>query len=217
MGSSQKGIISPAYFISIAEETGLIVPIGEQVLRYACLQNKEWQLSGLPPMRVAVNLSPRQFQQQNLVQVITDILQETGMEPHYLELEITESLAMHDVEFTIKTLNELRKMGITIAIDDFGTGYSSLSYLKRLPIDILKIDRYFIRDVTKDPGNEAIVDAIILLAHNLKLQVIAEGVETEEQLNYLRSKNCDLVQGYYFYKPLPVVGITNLLLNTFKK
>lgn len=207
----QRGLVYPMEFINVAEETGLIIPIGEQVLKNACAQTKEWQNAGYSPMRVAVNLSARQFQQQNLVQRIQQILKETGLEPRFLELEITESLAMHDVEFTIRTLKELRQMGISIAIDDFGTGYSSLNYLKRLPIDYLKIDRSFIRDIAMDFNDAAIVDIIIMLAHNLKLKVIAEGVETEEQFNYLQNRNCDELQGYLFYKPMPTEDITRIL------
>lgn len=211
----QKGLLSPTEFISVAEETGLIVPIGEQVLKRACNQNKDWQMAGFPPMRVAVNLSARQFLQQNLVHKIAQILDEYGMDPCYLELEITESLAMQDLDFTIKTIQELRRMGISIAVDDFGTGYSSLSYLKRLPIDIIKIDRSFIRDINIDPKNEAIIQTIILLAHNLNLKVIAEGVETIGQREYLQDKKCDEMQGYLLYKPMSASQATEILIETF--
>ncbi len=207
----RKGLISPAEFIPVAEETGLIIPLGEWILRSACKRNKAWQDSGYPPMRMAVNLSARQFQQQKLVKKVARILEETGLDPRWLELEITESIAMKDVEFTSKMLFELQKMGITIAIDDFGTGYSSLSYLKRLPIDILKIDRSFIRDIISDPDDASIVKTIIILAHNLKMKVTAEGVETQEQLNYLRQQGCDEIQGYLFSKPLPGEEIEALL------
>lgn len=208
----QRGLIHPAEFILVAEETGLIIPVGDLVLRNACMQNKKWQEAGLPELRMAVNLSARQFKQPNLVQKISRILEETGMEPQYLELEITESSVMHDVDLTIKTLLELRELGISIAIDDFGTGYSSLSYLKELPIDLLKIDRSFIYNITEEPGNKALVDTIIRLAHNLELKVIAEGVETEEQLAYLRSKACDRIQGYLFYKPMAAETLTGSLM-----
>lgn len=205
------GLISPAEFIPIAEDTGLILSIGEWVIRTACQQAKRWQDQGFPPLRVSVNLSARQFQQPNLVLKVADILSETGLDPRWLELEITESIAMKDVEFTGKMLFELRKMGITIAIDDFGTGYSSLSYLKRLPIDIIKIDRSFIRDITTDPDDASIVSTIIVLARNLKMQVIAEGVETEEQLAFLRKQNCDQMQGYLFSKPLSAKNLEKIL------
>ncbi|SHE73515.1 EAL and GGDEF domain-containing protein [Desulforamulus putei] len=205
------GMIFPGEFIPVAEDTGLIVSIGERVLRSACAQNKSWQDAGFPPLRVSVNLSARQFQQQNLVKHVAQILRETGLDPRWLELEITESLAMKDVEFTGKNLFELRKMGITIAIDDFGTGYSSLSYLKRLPIDTIKIDRSFIRDITSDPDNASIVSTIIVLAHNLKMKVIAEGVETEEQLSFLRQQQCDGMQGYLFSGPLLAKDLEGLL------
>lgn len=206
------GLISPAEFIPIAEDTGLILSIGEWVIQTACYQAKAWQDLGFPPIRISVNLSARQFQQPNLVLKVADILSKTGLDPRWLELEITESIAMKDVEFTGKMLFELRKMGITIAIDDFGTGYSSLSYLKRLPIDIIKIDRSFIRDITTDPDDASIVSTIIVLARNLKMQVIAEGVETEEQLTFLRKQKCDQMQGYLFSKPLPAQNLENIFL-----
>lgn len=207
----QKGIISPAEFIPIAENTGLILPIGEFVLRAACTQIKAWQDAGYTPIRVAINISGRQFQQHTLVQTVKTILQETGLDPHWLELEITESVAMQDVEFTSKLLFELRDMGIKIAIDDFGTGYSSLNYLKRLPIDKIKIDRSFIGDITIDPDDATIVGTIILLAHNLKMKVLAEGVETNNQLCFLKDQDCDELQGYFFSKPLPAEDLTKIL------
>ncbi|CCO07442.1 EAL domain-containing protein [Desulforamulus hydrothermalis] len=205
------GMIPPGQFIPVAEDTGLIIAIGEKVLRMACTQNKAWQDGGLPPIRVAVNLSPRQFLQQNFVDKVAQILKDTGMSPRWLELEITESLAMKDVELTEKTLLELRRMGITIAIDDFGTGYSSLSYLKRLPIDTIKIDRSFVWDLSTDPDDTSIVSTIIILAHNLKMKVVAEGVETQEQLNILRQQHCDGLQGYLFSGPLPPDELARLL------
>ena len=207
----QWGLISPNDFIPVAEDTGLIVFIGEWVLRTACAQNKAWQDAGCPPMRINVNLSARQFQQKNLVQRISKILMETQLDPRWLELEITESVAMKDVEFSGKMLYELRKMGITIAIDDFGTGYSSLSYLNRLPIDMIKIDRSFIRDISSDPDDATIVSTIIVLAQNLKMRVTAEGVETQEQLQFLQNHQCNEMQGYLFSRPLPVDELSSLL------
>jgi diguanylate cyclase (GGDEF)-like protein len=210
------GMISPAKFIPIAEETGLIVPIGEWVLRTACAQNKAWQDAGYPPLCVAVNLSARQFQTQNLAALVRDILQETGLEPQWLELEVTESILMQHMDKTVSTLQELKDLGVCISIDDFGTGYSSLNYLKRFPIDSLKIDQSFVQDITKDPDDAAIVSAVISLAHTMKLKVIAEGVETFDQLLFLREKNCDKMQGYYFSKPLTAELFTELLDKQFK-
>ncbi len=197
-----KPMISPLDFIPLAEETGLILPIGEWVIREACRQNKAWQRTGLAPFCVAVNLSSRQFAQPGLVKFIARALDETGLDPQYLELEITESVMMHDIEFVIKTLHELNALGVKLAIDDFGTGYSSLSYLKRFPIDKLKIDKSFVQDIDHDPDDEAIVSAIIAMAHSLKIKVIAEGVETEAQLQYLHHRKCDEVQGYFYSKPV---------------
>ncbi len=179
-------MVTPGYFIGIAEDTGLIHPIGEWVLQTACAQNKAWQNAGLPPVRIAVNLSPYQFKQPDLVEKIEQILEQTGLSPHWLELEITESVAMYDVEKTISTLQRLHTLGIHISIDDFGIGYSSLNYLKQFPINKLKIDQSFIRDIATNQDNKAIVRAIIFLALNLRLGVIAEGVETEEQLLFLQ-------------------------------
>ncbi len=198
-----KGLIPPMQFIPLAEETGLIVPIGEWVLRTACARNKSWQEQGLPPLRIAVNLSARQFAHENLLQDVARVLNETGLDAAFLELEITESMVMHDPEHAIELLNKLKAMGISISIDDFGTGYSSLSYLKRFPIDSVKIDRSFIKDLPLDGDDAAITQAIIAMAHGLKLKVIAEGAETGEQLSFLRAHKCDEMQGYYFSKPLP--------------
>ena len=198
-----KGLIPPMQFIPLAEETGLIVPIGEWVLRTACACNKSWQEQGLPPLCIAVNLSARQFAYENLVQDVARVLNETGLDAAFLELEITESMVMHDPEHAIELLNKLKGMGINISIDDFGTGYSSLSYLKRFPINSLKIDRSFIRDLPLDGYDAAITEAIIAMAHGLKLKVIAEGTETGEQLRFLRAHECDEMQGFYFSKPLP--------------
>lgn len=207
----QRGIISPGDFITVAEETGIIVPIGEMVLRKACAQCRQWQDEGFSELSVAVNLSVRQFQQLNLLQGIAEILTETRLEPRHLKFEITESTALQDDAITITTLNELRNMGISIAIDDFGTGYSSLSYLHKLPIDVLKIDKSFIRDFTGRRVDDDIIGTIINLAHNLKLKVIAEGVETHEQLQYLKAKQCDIVQGYLFHRPMPPEELTEIL------
>ncbi|KKL76526.1 hypothetical protein LCGC14_2044020, partial [marine sediment metagenome] len=199
----ERGLVLPAEFIPVAEETGLIVPLGEWVLRTACAQNRTWQEAGFPPLRVAVNLSARQFQQRNLIETVAQVLKETGLDAHWLQLEITEGVAMQDADLTIAVLRGLRAMGVQISIDDFGTGYSSLSYLKRFPIDVVKIDRSFVRDITVDESDAAIATAVIAIAHNLKLKVIAEGVETEEQLAFLKGRRCDEMQGYLFSRPVP--------------
>ena len=198
----KRGMISPMQFIPIAEETGLIISIGEWVLTTACVQNKAWQLAGHPPMVISVNLSSRQFLQTNIVDVVKRVLAKTKLEAKYLELEITESMTM-DVKQTIKTLQDLKKIGISISIDDFGTGYSSLYYLKEFPIDRLKIDQSFIQDCHQDSSNATIVKTIISMAHHLNIQVIAEGVETKEHLDFLQQNLCDEVQGYLLSKPMP--------------
>ena len=207
----QLGLVSPAEFIPLAEDNGLILPIGEWVLRTACRQNREWQEKGFAAMRVGVNVSARQFQQQHLAEIVLEILEETGLAPEYLDLELTESSIMSNAQASIDVLTRLKAMGVTISIDDFGTGFSSLSYLKRLPIDALKIDQSFVRDVTTDPDDAALVMAIVTLAHNLRLQVVAEGVETEEQLRFLQLLRCDEVQGYLFSKPLAAKGLEKVL------
>jgi len=194
----ERGIVYPDDFIPLAEETGLILPLGEWVLRTACAQNKAYQDAGLPKVRVAVNLSCRQFEDDGLVAIVETTLRETGLDPQYLDLEITEGTAMRDVEFSVKTLNEIRQMGVRVSIDDFGTGYSSLAYLKRLPVDAVKIDRSFVIDSTGDPEDAAIVTAIIALARTLNLRTVAEGVETGQQLSDLKAQSCDEVQGYLF-------------------
>lgn len=206
-----RGLLLPGDFISLAEDTRLIISIGEWALRSACAQNKEWQDRGLAPKKVAVNLSAHQFAQHNLVDVIEQVLADTGLEPEWLELEITESALMKDVDFTVRTLRELKEMGIYISIDDFGKGYSSLNYLKRFPVDTLKIDRCFLKDITSDPQDKAIVSTIIVLARNLQLGVIAEGVETMEQMAFLKQLGCTQVQGYLFSRPLPVDESAELL------
>ena len=198
-----RGMISPALFIPLAEETGYIVPIGEWVLRTATGQCRRWQKMGHPSLYVAVNISSRQFHQKDLSSSISRILQETGLNPASLDLELTEGLIMQQAEASVTTLRELKAMDIRISIDDFGTGYSSLSYLKRFPIDVLKIDQSFVRDIPKDADDAAIASTIITMAHSLGLKVVAEGVETVEQLQFMRAHDCDALQGYYLSKPLP--------------
>jgi diguanylate cyclase (GGDEF)-like protein len=209
----EVGIVPPAQFISLLEETGLILPIGDWVLRTACAQNKAWQDQGLAPVRIAVNLSAHQFRQQDLASRVQKALAQGGLEPRYLELELTESMLMRNVETTIGIMFELRQIGVRIALDDFGTGYSSLSYLKRFPIDTLKIDRSFVNEITSDPDSAAIADAIIAMAHSLHLTALAEGVETEGQLAWLRARGCEQMQGYLFSKPLPAGELEQLLGN----
>ncbi|MDU0205291.1 putative bifunctional diguanylate cyclase/phosphodiesterase [Paenibacillus sp. MAH-36] len=206
----EKGLISPNYFISFAEESGLIVPIGEWVLRAACKQNKAWQNQGFSPMPISVNLSMRQFFQHNLKGKISHVLEQTGLDPQYLELEITESMTM-DVDHAIQSLLELKELGVHVSIDDFGTGYSSLYYLKKFPIDKLKIDRSFVRDIMVDPNDAAIVTTIIAMTRHLNLKVIAEGVETEEQLHFLHQNRCNEVQGYWFSPPVNAAQLENML------
>ena len=201
--TSDQEATPPSRFIPVAEETGLIVPIGKWVLRAACAQNKAWQDAGLPPFVVSVNVSVRQFRQDNLVQTIAEVLRETGLEARYLEVELTESAVMHDADQFIAMLGQLNELGVQIALDDFGTGYSSLSYLKRFPVDRLKVDRSFVQDIDHDHDDATIVRTIIALGHNLGLKVVAEGVETEQQIEFLRANQCDELQGYYFGRPLP--------------
>jgi diguanylate cyclase (GGDEF)-like protein len=210
----QQGFMSPETFIPLAEENGLIIPIGEWVLKTACAQNKAWQNAGLPPISVAVNLSARQFQEANLVDMVGRVLSETSLEPKFLELEITESVAMKNVEYTRETLLELHHMGVRISLDDFGTGYSSLSYLKKLPLHKLKIDKSFVFDLTKDPNDAAIIAAIVALGKVLNIKVVAEGVETVEHKELLRSLRCKYMQGYFFSRPLSAEDATHLLQNS---
>lgn len=207
----QLGLIPPNDFIPIAEDTGLIIPLGEWVLQTACQQNAAWQRAGLPALSVSVNLSLRQFQQANLVETVNQTLAETGLKPEYLELELTESSIMNDAERTIETLHRLKQLGIKISLDDFGTGYSCLSYLKTLPLDVLKIDRAFVRNVTTDIKDAAIVKTIVALSRNLKLRTIVEGVETEEQFNVLSNLGCNDFQGYLFSKPVRAESFELLL------
>lgn len=210
------GLISPAKFIPIAEKTGLILPIGEWVLRTACQQNKKWQEQGLSKIRMGVNLSLRQFHNNDLLNLVESVLKETKLAPQYLELEITETIAMKEKSYIINTLNAFRQIGVSIAIDDFGTEYSSLSYLKHLPVDRLKVAMQFIRGIGIDHKDEALAKGIIVLAKSIGMNVIAEGVETKEQLEFLKNHNCDEIQGYYFFKPLIEAEMTKLLI-TYNK
>lgn len=207
-------LITPDKFIGLAEETGLIIPIGEWVIKTVCMQIKAWQKQGYRVPRVAINLSVRQFRDKELTKNIARILNETGVEAKYISLEITESMLIDNIEKVIETLKCLSEMGMQISIDDFGTGYSSLSYLKRFPIHTLKIDRSFVRDIVSDKNDRTIVAAIIAMAHSLEIEVIAEGIETEEQLNLLIAQKCNHYQGYYFSKPVPVSDIENLLMQS---
>jgi len=206
-----KGIVSPAEFISIAEESGLIVPIGRWITQEVCRQNRAWLLSGLPCVPISVNLSALQFRDRSLVASLRTILLETGLPPRLLELELTESFLMQASEAVVGALHKLKELGIGLSIDDFGTGYSSLSYLKRFPIDTLKIDQVFVRDIPGDNDDAAIIDAIISMGHSLRLSVIAEGVETTEQLEFLKALGCDEIQGYYFGRPMPTQEFAKML------
>ncbi len=208
----ERGLVSPDKFIPIAEETGLIVPIGEWVLHTACKQVKLWQTEGFPSLRVAVNLSSRQFSQIDLRHQLVQILIATGLDPKYIELELTESMLVQNTEVAIRRLNALKALGVTIAIDDFGTGYSSLSYLQQFPFDILKIDRCFIRNITENANNAAITKAIIEMAKSLNLKLIAEGVETEAELSFVCQHQCDGMQGYLFSRPIPAPEFHQLLM-----
>lgn len=207
----KRGLVGPNQFIQVAEETGLIMPIGEWILRTACTQGQIWRSANLMPLRISVNLSARQFKQQDLVETVIQILDETGFDPKFLVLELTETSIMEDVDATITTLQELKAKGIEISIDDFGTGYSSLNYLKRFPIDTLKIDQSFINQVTEDAHDAAIATAIIAMAQSLNLKVIAEGVETEAQLAFLRKHGCQAIQGYLYSPPVPAEEIQNFI------
>lgn len=199
----QHGLLSPIHFIPMAEENGLIVKIGWWVLREACLQCRKWIDAGCSPVRIAVNISALQFRQNNFVEQVHKILIETGVPPSHIELELTESIVMHNVNTVLAVMNQLKLMGILLAIDDFGTGFSSLSYLRRFPIDRLKIDQSFVRGIEHIPANESIVRAITSLAHNLSMEVVAEGAETEEELAVLRACHCNEAQGYWLSKPMP--------------
>jgi predicted signal transduction protein with EAL and GGDEF domain len=202
-----RGFVSPVEFIPLAEECGLILSIGEWVLRESCSQAKKWQNDGLPFIRVAVNVSPVQFRQTNFLQCIRSALLDFDLDPQFLEIELTETTVMVDAESSVNILEELSRMGVVVSIDDFGTGYSSMSYLRRFPIDKLKIDRSFISDLTTNVADESIVQAIISLAHSLRLKVVAEGVETLEQLDLLRKLGCDQYQGFYSSAAVPAAQI----------
>jgi EAL domain-containing protein (putative c-di-GMP-specific phosphodiesterase class I) len=207
----ELGLVPPDNFIRIAENSGLIMPIGEWVLRTACSQTLKWQDEGLPAVPVAVNVSAVQFRQAGFCELIGRVLWETGLAPQYLELELTESLLLSNADVMFSVLQELKAMGLKLAIDDFGTGYSSLSYLKQFPVGRLKIDRSFIRDIAVNPDDAAITTAIISMAKSLSLKVIAEGVEDEAQMSFLRAHQCDEIQGYYFSKPLAVDKVADKL------
>ena len=213
----ELGLVPPLQFIPIAEETGLIVPIGAWVMKEACRQAKRWQEQGLPPVRVAVNLSARQFRHHGLKRDVVHALSDSALDARFLELEITESMVMHEPEQATALLEDLKAIGLGLSIDDFGTGYSSLSYLKRFPIDCIKIDRSFIKDIPQDADDLAITEAVVAMAHGLRLNVVAEGVETVEQLEWLRRFGCDEIQGYYFSKPLPADEAARLLSTGFRK
>lgn len=207
----ELGLVSPAKFIPIAEETGLIMPIGEWALNEACRINKELQNQGYEPITIAVNMSPKQFRHQDVVQVVVDAIQKHHLESQYLKIEITESAVMENVENTIKKLNSVRDMGVQISIDDFGTGYTSISYLRQYPVSVLKIDQTFIKGLPENPNDVAITSAVIALGHNLGLEVIAEGVETAEQMQFLSDHGCDSIQGYFFSRPVPASKLASLL------
>jgi diguanylate cyclase (GGDEF)-like protein len=207
----EQGLVMPNAFVSAAEETGLIVPLGEWVLRTACLQLKRWQAAGLPGLRVAVNVSARQFREDSLVHMVGQAISDADLEPHDLEVEITESVAMESAEIVVANLRMLRGMGVGIAIDDFGIGYSSLNYLKRYPVTALKIDRSFVTDLPNSPADAGIVRAIVEMAHGSKLNVVAEGVETKDQFLCLQRHGCDQMQGNWVSPPLTPIGIDHLL------
>ena len=209
--NTKLGMVNPGDFIYIAEKTGLILPIGEWVMRSACSQNKTWQNAGILNVPIAVNLSVNQFQNIKIVQQITKILKETDLNPKDLELEITENIIMKEPEYIIESLKQLKELGVTIAIDDFGTEYSSLNYIKQLPVDKIKIDMSFVQGININHKDEAIIKVIIVLAKNLGLKVIAEGVETKQQLDFLREQMCDEIQGYYYYKPMTASQIEELM------
>lgn len=208
----ELGLIMPSKFIPIAEESGLIIPIGAWGLNEACRQACIWQQAGLAPIRIAVNISSNQFRQGGLVPMVKKALLDSGLSPSLLELELTESCIMQDIDATITTLVQLKEIGVNLSVDDFGTGYSSMNYLKRFPLDTLKIDRSFVMDITTDPNDAAIINAIIALARSLGLKTIAEGVETQEQLQFMRHHLCDEIQGFFISEPLPAVEVKHFLL-----
>jgi EAL domain-containing protein (putative c-di-GMP-specific phosphodiesterase class I) len=205
-------MIPPGQFIPVAEDTGLILPIGHWVLREACRQARAWREAGLPGVTMAVNVSAMEFQDENFLEKLFALLEETATDPAVLKIELTESVLMKNAEGAITVLRKMRESGIKVAIDDFGTGYSSLSYLQRFPIDELKIDQSFVRQIGSGSGDTAIVTAVISMARSLRLRVVAEGVETPEELAFLRAQQCDEVQGYYFSKPVPAQLLAGLLV-----
>ncbi|MDG5788807.1 EAL domain-containing protein [Evansella sp. AB-P1] len=205
------GRIPPSEFIPIAEETGLILPIGQWVLERACFQIKEWEQAGVYSVKVAVNISTQQFLQRNFVDTIKSVINKTRINPKKLELEITEGMIIHDIDAAISILQQLTDVGVKISIDDFGTGYSSLSYLKNLPVNTVKIDRSFVFDIDTNPSSKALTSAITTLAHDLNLHVVAEGVESYQQLSYIKRSSCDVVQGFYFSKPIPSTKVVDFL------
>jgi EAL domain-containing protein (putative c-di-GMP-specific phosphodiesterase class I) len=207
----ELGLVPPDKFIPIAENNGLILQIGEWVLRTACAQARQWWDDGLPPVPIAVNVSAIQFRQENFSTLVKNVLLETGLSSEFLELELTESLLLSNEDVMFAVLQELRELGVKLAIDDFGTGYSSLSYLKQFRVNKLKIDRSFIRNIVFDPGDAAITTAIISMAKSLNLKVIAEGVENEAQMSFLRAHGCDEIQGYYFSKPITAAEVADKL------
>jgi diguanylate cyclase (GGDEF)-like protein/PAS domain S-box-containing protein len=209
--NAQLGKISPGEFIPLAEETGLIYPLGEWVLATACRQNKIWQEAGYYPMTISVNLSARQFQQNNLLEIVENVLKEANLEPHFLNLEVTETSIIHNPELAKEKISKLNELGILVSLDDFGTGYSSLSYLKQLPFDKIKIDQYFVRELTTKPQDLAIISAVIMLGKGFNLQVVAEGIENKEQLELLRELGCEEMQGYFFSPPVPTAQATQFI------
>jgi EAL domain-containing protein (putative c-di-GMP-specific phosphodiesterase class I) len=206
-----RGPVPPAQFIPVAEDCGLILPIGNWILREACRQARAWLDAGLPPTSMAVNISAMEFRNEAFLEGVFTILKETGFDSQYLELELTETALMRHVESTETILRELRARGVQLAVDDFGTGYSSLSYLRRFPIEALKIDQSFIRQITNTPDEKAIVAAVITMGQSLKMRVIAEGVETHEEMVFLQAHHCDEGQGYYFGRPMPPQDFAKLL------
>jgi EAL domain-containing protein (putative c-di-GMP-specific phosphodiesterase class I) len=206
-----RGLVPPAHFVPIAEDCGLILPIGRWVLREACRQARAWQDAGLPPLPIAVNVSAVEFRDKGFVEGVRRILSETGLPAQYLELELTEGVLMEDAESATSVLLQLKAMGVHLAIDDFGTGYSSLSYLRKFPIDALKIDQSFIRQNTTTPNESSIVSAVIAMGRSLKLRVVAEGVETLEELVVLQGLQCDEAQGFYFSRPVAAAQFADLL------
>ena len=211
----ERGMVSPIEFIPVAEDSGLIIPMGKWIIKTACLQHQAWRQSGAEPVVISVNISGHQLTDHSLVSTVVKVLAETGMDPAYLEFEITESILMQDADAAMRVLNELKSMGLKISIDDFGTGYSSMAYLKHFPIDVLKVDRSFVKDIPENEQDATITKAIISLAKSLDLGVVAEGVETQPQLQFLRDCQCDQIQGYLFSPPLPPEKAGKLLGHTF--